>query len=86
MDREQARDLVKSYLGDYLKSKGIDTRNHFRCLNPEHNDKTPSMSYNKKGEYCHCFGCNRNYDIFDLIGIDYGLTDVKDMFNKAYEL
>lgn len=86
MDREQAKDTVKGYLEDYLRGKGINTRQLFRCLNPEHPDKHPSMSYNPKENNCHCFACGATYDIFDLIGIDYGLSDYKDIFNKAYEL
>lgn len=88
MNREQAKELVKSYLPDYLRSKGINIRKNFNCLNPDHTDKNPSMSYDSKRNKVHCFAgsCGADYDIFDLIGIDYGLTDAKDIFNKAYEL
>ena len=34
----------------------------------------------------HCFSCNANYDIFDLIAIDYNLQDQGEIFSKAYEL
>ena len=86
MDREQARDTVKGYLEDYLRGKGINTRKPFNCLSPDHNDVHPSMSYDRRGQRCKCFSCGVSYDIFDLIGIDYGLSDDKDIFNKAYEL
>ena len=86
MDREQARDTVKGYLEDYLRGKGINTRKPFNCLSPDHNDTHPSMSYDRRGQRCKCFSCGVSYDIFDLIGIDYGLSDDKDIFNKAYEL
>lgn len=86
MDREQARDIVKGYLGDYLNSKGINTRKPFNCLNPEHPDRHPSMSYDSKRQRCKCFSCGASYDIFDLIRIDYGLSEDIDVFNKAYEL
>ncbi len=86
MDREQARDTVKGYIEDYLRGKGINTRKQFNCLSPDHADKHPSMSYDSKRQRCKCFSCGVSYDIFDLIGIDYGLTDEKDIFNKAYEL
>ena len=86
MNREQAKDLVKSYLESYLQSKGINTSKPFRCLNPDHADRHPSMSYDKERLRVKCFSCGASYDIFDLIGIDYGLTDPKDIFNKAYEL
>lgn len=86
MDREQARDIVKGYLGDYLNSKGINTRKPFNCLNPEHPDRHPSMRYDSKRQRCKCFSCGASYDIFDLIRIDYGLSEDIDVFNKAYEL
>lgn len=86
MDREQARETVKGYIEDYLRHKGINPRKQFNCLNPDHADKHPSMGYDSKQQRCHCFACNATYDIFDLIGMDYGLTDSKDIFNKAYEL
>lgn len=86
MDREQARDIVKGYLGDYLNSKGINTRKPFNCLNPEHPDRHPSMSYDSRRQRCKCFSCGASYDIFDLIRIDYGLSEDVDVFNKAYEL
>lgn len=86
MDREQAKDIVKGYLGDYLQSKGINTRKPFTCLNPDHPDKHPSMSMDKRNNRCKCFSCGASYDIFDLIGIDYGLTDPGEIFKKAYEL
>ena len=86
MDREQARDTVKGYLEDYLRGKGINPRRPFNCLNPDHPDKHPSMSYDSKNQRCKCFSCGVSYDIFDLIRIDHGLTDDKDVFNTAYEL
>lgn len=86
MDREQAKDLVKGRLEDYLKGKGIDPRKPFTCLNPDHPDRHPSMSYDRQRQRCKCFSCGASYDIFDLIGMDYGLTDNKDIFSKAYEL
>ena len=86
MDREQAKDIVKGYLGDYLKGNGINTRKPFSCLNPAHPDKHPSMSYDSKTNRCKCFSCGASYDIFDLIGMDYGLTDPGEIFKKAYEL
>lgn len=86
MDREQAKDIVKGYLGDYLKGKGINSRKPFSCLNPAHPDKHPSMGYDNKAQRCKCFSCGASYDIFDLIGQDYGLTDPGEIFKKAYEL
>lgn len=92
MNQEQAKQYIKDQLLNYLTSKGIDTTlnqsgntKNFNCLNPLHNDKKPSMSYDKNRNKCHCFSCRADYDTFDLIGIDYG-TSGNDTFLKAYEL
>jgi len=68
---EEAKEYIKQQLPFYLEGKGISTRKNFCCLNPEHLDTNPSMSYDPKRNKCHCFSCNANYDIFDLIAIDY---------------
>ena len=89
MDREQAKEYVKQGLEQYLQGKGINTRKPFRCLNPEHNDSHASMSIDRSsrsGIHCKCFSCNAYYDTFDLIALDYGLTDELEIFNKGYEL
>ncbi len=86
MDREQAKYYIKEQLENYLQNIGINTRKNFKCLNPDHNDNNPSMSYDRKRNKVHCFSCGADYDTFDLIGIDYNLTDPADIFNKAYEL
>ena len=91
MNREEAKEYVKEHLEDYLRSKGIDASNgkKFRCLNPAHNDKKPSMSIDrssKSGLHCKCFSCQAYYDTFDLIAIDYGLSEEKDIFSKGYEI
>ena len=86
MDREQARDTAKGMIEAYLQQKGINTRKAFCCLNPQHADSNPSMSLDRKHNRAKCFACGASYDVFDLIGMDYGLTDSKDIFAKAYEL
>lgn len=89
MDRETAKKYVKRQLESYLQGKGINTHHPFRCLNPAHTDNKPSMSIDRNsssGLHCKCFSCGAYYDTFDLIGIEYGLTDETAIFNKAYEL
>ena len=41
-------DSLRPYLADYLRSRGIDPRRRFRCLNPEHLDRDPSMGYDAR--------------------------------------
>ena len=86
MNRNQAREVARGMLRDYLEGKGINTRRAFSCLNPEHYDANPSMSFDVKHNRVKCFSCNVSYDIFDLVGMDYGLTDQREIFDKTYEL
>lgn len=89
MNREIAKHKAKEKIKDYLLSKGINinSKHHFRCLNPMHPDKKPSMSYDSKTYSVRCWSeCNTNYDIFDLVGLEYGLTSDKDKFKKVYEM
>lgn len=86
MNREEAKDIVKGKLEEYLLDKGLNPRKPFNCLNPLHEDKNPSMSFNRKDNRVKCFSCGASYDIFDLIGLDYDLKDNADIFKKAYSL
>jgi replicative DNA helicase len=76
----------KGYMADYLRQKGLSLRRPFHCLNPDHEDKHPSMSYNSRAAQVHCFSCGVTYDIFDLVGVDYGLTDLREQYDKVCEL
>lgn len=83
MNPEEAKESAKTHLLDYLTAKGINTSTNFSCLNPAHDDKHPSMSYNANYNNCHCFSCGANYDIFDLYEIETGLTG-KALFDHVY--
>lgn len=86
MNREQAKEYLKEQLVDYLEKNNINTRGNFLCVNPDHQESTPSMSYDKRRNKVHCFGCMADYDIFNLIEIDYGLENFSEQFKKACEL
>ena len=81
-------DNFKPLLADYLiNKKGISNiRRPFNCLNPNHDDRHPSMSYTDKYNICKCFSCGACYDIFDLIGIDYGIDNFKDKLDIVMKL
>ncbi|MBQ8482572.1 MAG: AAA family ATPase [Ruminococcus sp.] len=82
MDRERAKIELKTYLKEYLETKhGIDTSKNFRCLSPQHEDKHPSMGFDAAHNQAHCFSCNENYDILELIQQDYNCD-----FNKALKI
>lgn len=60
---------LKAKLPDYLREHGIDVveGKKFKCFNPEHSDKSPSMSVFKADNgsiICKCFSCGFVADIF----------------------
>lgn len=85
MDKEIIRQ-IRERLEEYLLQKGIPLRKNFQCLNPAHEDSNPSMCYYRDGKNVHCFSCGATYDIFDLIGLDYHLSDFASQFQKACHL
>lgn len=59
---------IQKHLPEYLGKHGIDTSRNFQCINPKHNDSSPSMSIIRPDEirfYCH--GCGCTGDIFDAM-------------------
>jgi len=79
MNREDAKKELKRRLGPldaYLRGRGIDIgangKKPFRCLNPDHEDKNPSMNYLGNNVYCHA--CKKTYDIIDLMAMEQGIT------------
>ena len=82
----QKGNVLKDQLQSYLEGKGIDIHKPFHCLNPEHDDHNPSMSYDPKRNRIKCFSCGVDYDTFGLIKAEYGIIDDKDVYAKANEL
>ena len=82
---DQAIQEIKNHLKDYLEDLGINTRKPFNCLNPQHDDKNPSMSYDPKRNIVKCFSCNSNYDIISLYALINNLdnnTDFKRIIDE----
>lgn len=76
---------VKDCLKDYLLARGVNLRKNFSCPNPMHEDSNPSAKYYEDSNTVYCHGCNKHYDIFNLIGFEYGLDD-KEAYRKGFEL
>lgn len=70
----------------YLESKGINTNKPFKCLNPDHNDRNPSMSYDPHRNRIKCFSCQEDYDLFGLIKAEYSIAEDKKVYDKMREL
>lgn len=83
---DQAIDEIKAHLKDYLEEKGLNTRKLFTCLNPQHDDKHPSMSYDDKRNIVKCFSCNSSYDLISLYALDNNLDNSKDFKRIIDEL
>lgn len=83
---DHEKQQLKARLAEYLTRKGIDHSKPFRCLNPQHDDRNPSMSFDAARNIVKCFSCDATYDIFSLIGLDHNLTDFKSQLAKAKEL
>ena len=79
-------DSLRSFLPDYLHQKGINPVRRFRCLNPDHLDRNPSMGYDPKRQKVHCFACGADYDLFDLLQIDENLSSPKEALERAAAL
>lgn len=87
---------LRNMLPQYLDMISVSTQHPFNCLNPEHDDKNPSMSFDAKdGQHVKCFSCNVYWDIFDLIAlnelhapvngneVEYNFSEA---FNKALQI
>lgn len=78
---------AKLALANYLEHvHGIDVNKPFNCLNPKHEDRNPSMAYDKQNNRCICFSCGARYDIFDVIGLDYKISNTAEKFQKTYQI
>ena len=78
-------DSLRPRIIDYLYDRGIDPRKRFRCLNPSHLDRDPSMGYDPKRSKVHCFACGADYDLFDLLALDNNLSSPADALSLASE-
>lgn len=78
------KDEMLARIEDYLTEHGLPLHKKFKCLNPAHHDRHPSMSYDPKRHRVHCFSCGADYDLVDLVGIEEGL-DNRAAFRRCAE-
>ena len=84
MEPIQKEELKKS-LPLWLKEHGCSLKKNFRCLNPQHEDKHPSMHYFPQTETVHCFACGVTYDIFHLVGQEEHIPDFPSQLKRVQE-
>ena len=86
LKRQEAIEHIRGQLPEYLEQTGRSTRKNFSCCNPQHTDKNPSCSYDRKRNKAHCFGCNTDFDTLDFIAYDSGTgTDFNATLARAAE-
>ena len=62
---EQLKGFAPAYVHELGITHGIPSE-MVSCLNPGHEDKTPSMGWYKEAKVYHCFSCGSTYDIFKI--------------------
>ena len=93
-----AEQATREHMKEYLEITARPIKYHFSCVSEDmaalgtlpdfieaHPDINPSMNYNEKDGRVHCHQCGLTLDLFDLIGIDHGLTDNMEKLEKARE-
>lgn len=78
-------DDLRPHILDYLYDRGINPAKRFHCLNPTHLDRNPSMGYDSKRYKVHCFACQADYDLFDLLMLDNHLASSGEALALAWE-
>lgn len=92
MSQEDAKRYVKEQIADYIVTEfGVqDIKKPFRCLNPAHEDRHPSMSLDREHNRVKCFSssCGVSYDTLDLVALAHNIppNDSRAIFQKAYEI
>ena len=82
------KDALKQKLPEYMAIHDIQLKpnKNILCINPAHNDSTPSMGYKADQNYLHCFSCGESYDIFAaceaLEGVPkgQGINRIKELY------
>lgn len=77
------KDRLRESLPRYLHGRGLPLNQAFHCLNPNHPDRHPSMRYDARRQAVHCFACGADYDLFDLVGLEYGLSTFPEKVERA---
>lgn len=82
------KDALKQKLPEYMAMYDVQLKpnKNILCINPAHNDTTPSMGYKADEHYLHCFSCGESYDIFAaceaLEGVPkgQGINRIKELY------
>lgn len=64
---DEVVEQLKTKLVDYLEDQGINTKEQFLCIHPDHNEDRPSAGIMRQSDFTkgHCLSCLTVFDIFD---------------------
>ena len=88
-DDKTRKTLLNVAFGMAVEKVAGNIDHNFTCFNADHDDRIPSMVFDKDRGHFHCYGCmsfGTNFDGFDTIGAVYGYTSFRDSYGKAIEL
>lgn len=88
-DSKTRKIVLNAAFGVAVEKVAGNIDHNFTCFNADHDDRIPSMVFDKDRGHFHCYGCmsfGTNFDGFDVIGAVYGFTSFKDCYDKAVEL
>lgn len=68
----KASNNIVDIIGEYTDLKKMGSS--YKGLCPLHNEKTPSLSVDEKGQFFHCFGCGAGGDVVSFIMQKEGLA------------
>jgi len=63
---------------EYPFNQLIEFKHDF-AICPFHNEKTPSLHWNKKNNTIHCFGCSKNWDTIQFLRETEGLDFISSV-------
>lgn len=89
MIKDEVINEIKKHLGEYLEETGRNTKLPFTCVNPSHEDRHPSMSYDPKRNIIKCFSkgvCEFSTDLIGLYALDHNLDEKSDFKQIVEEL
>ena len=98
---EERLESLRALMPDYLNNLGLDLNAaNLQCPHPNHADNTPSawLSEDQECIFCSCKDADKHagkeptksgiyaFDIFDIVGYSYGLTNFQDKVKKLEDL
>ena len=83
--RKELAKQAKPHIVDLLYELGVENLSkNFRCINPAHNDSTPSMTYYSDTHCVHCHGCGFHGNIFNVYAAVHNMSINKTLFDEVF--